>query len=231
MKRLIIILFFTLTLVSCRKDKPLFDGQNCNGSCYILTGKLSEIQSNSSLPNTELKFYYRPSGYAIFFDPTKYLGRTTTAADGSYIFKFDSKDFKNPSGYFRIEGSRDGYIYNNLGDKIDKDLLIFNLDSSKINIPQVNNLTLFKAATLKFRIKATTITSFEFLTIIYNYGTNGFGPALNGKRIIDTTLIYKTASDIPTYINWSALGNGINIQKKDTVIVPSGTEKIYQINL
>lgn len=109
--------------------------------------------------------------------------------------------------------------------------MIFNLDRSKINIPQISNLALYKAATLKFVVKANTITNFEFLTINYSYGTNGFGPVLNGNRIIDTTLIYKTASDIPTYINWDAVGNGVNIQKKDTLIVKAGTEGIYEINL
>ena len=230
MKRLITISLFTLALVSCRKNKPLFDGQSCNGSCYVLTGKLSEMQSGSALPGTELKFYYKPPAYNVF-EPITYLGNATTAADGSYMFTFDSKDFKSPPGYFLLEGSKDGYIYRNGGDEVNNDLLIFNLDSSKINIPQVNNLALYKAATLKFVVKATSITNFEFLTINYSYGTNGFGPVLNGNRIIDTTLIYKTASDIPTYINWDAVGNGVNIQKKDTLIVKAGTEGIYEINL
>lgn len=226
-----LIMVFLSALTSCRKTKPLFDGQNCTGSCYILTGKLLESQSNLPLPGTELKFYYRPSGNPMFWDPTKYLGKVITATDGSYSFSFESKNFQSGTGYFRIEGYRNGYIYRNAGDMIDNNLLIFYLDSSKINIPQVNNLTLYKSATLKIKVNASTITNFSSLTVSYGFGTNGFGPALNGNRQIDTTLIYKTAADIPTIISWNAVGNGVNIQKRDTVIVQSGSEYLYQINL
>ncbi|MEP7142484.1 MAG: hypothetical protein ABI707_06425 [Ferruginibacter sp.] len=230
MRLLITMLFFAFVLASCRKNKPLFDGQSCTGNCYVLTGKLLEKPGNLPLQNNVLKFYYRPGGYTIF-NSTKYLGKTTTGPDGSFLFNFDSKDFKIATGYFRIEGSRDGYIYSPFGEKIDKDLLIFYLDSSKINIPQVYNLNLYRAATLKFRIRASTITNFDFLTVTYNFGANGFGPALNGNRVIDTTLVYKTAADVPTFINWDALGNGVNIRRKDTIVVRAGTEQTYQIAL
>ena len=231
MKRQLIILLLTLGLLSCRKDKPLFDGQSCGGSCYILTGKLFEVQSNLPLANTELKFYFRENGYFIFYDPTKFLGRTTTAADGSYTFKFDSKQFENIKGSFRIEGTKNGYIFNNKGDTADPVLSRFYLDSSNINISQINNLFLYKSTTLRLKIKATSITNFDWLTITYDYGKNGYGPAIKGNRTIDTTFIYKTASDRPTYINWNARGNGVNIYKSDTLIIPAGTEGIYQVNL
>jgi hypothetical protein len=230
MTRLLIIVLLTFTFASCRKNKALFDGQSCTGSCYVLTGRLSEFQNSSALANTQLDFYYKTSG-GIFNNHLEYLGKTITAADGSYTFKFDSKDYKNPTGYFSMEGTRDGYIYNNYGDKTEKNLLIFQLDSSKINIPQVNNVALYKVATLKIIVKAVTITNFGYLTIGYNYGRGNFGPVLYGGRSIDTTLIYKTAGDIPTFINWNARGNGVDINRNDTLIVPSGTEKIYQINL
>lgn len=230
MTRLITILLFSLTFASCKKNRALFDGKSCSRSCYILTGKLSEFQNGSSLPNTQLDFYYRTGG-GVFSDRRLYLGRAITAADGSYTFNFDSKDYKNPTGYFTMEGTRDGYIYNNYGDKMDNTLLLFLLDSNKINIPQVNNVALYKAASIKFVIKAATITNFEFLTIGYGYGRNNFGTVLRGRRSIDTTLIYKTAADLPTFINWNARGNGVDIHKNDTLLVPSGTEKIYQINL
>jgi hypothetical protein len=232
MKHVLTILLFILPLVSCRKNKPLFDGQSCNGSCYILAGKLVEMQTSSPLSNTLLKFYYRPAGYYIFFDPTQYLGNVRTASDGSYSFKFESAGYKSPTGSFRIEGSKQGYIYKYMGEEYkDNELLNFHLDSSKINIPQINNLILYRSTTLKFSIKASTITNFQFLTIGYSYGTSGYGAILNGNRIIDTTLTYKTAADIPTYISWDAKGNGVNIEKKDTIVVASGTEQTYQISL
>ena len=232
MKQLTIILLLIFTFTACRKNTPLFDGQSCSGNCYILTGKLLEAQSNSPLSNTQLKFYFRPTGYFLFFDPTKYLGRVNTASDGSYTFKFDSQDFQNTSGYFRIEGGKRGYIYKYMGEEIeDKELLIFYLDSSKINVLQVNNLVLYKTASLKFKIKASTITSFLFLTVTYSYGPGGYGVVLNGNRMIDTTVAFKTAADLPTYVSWDAVGNGVNINRKDTLVVASGTEQTYQINL
>jgi hypothetical protein len=230
MKQILLIPFFLLTLISCRKDKPLFNGQTCDGDCYILSGKLIEAQTNAPLSNIQLKFYYRPSGYFIFYNPTKYLGNTVTSLDGNYNFKFNSKKFKNPTGYFYIKGEKDGYIDKNNGTEAGN-LALFDLDSTKVNVPQLFNLKLFKASILKIKVKAVNNTNYSFLTINYNYGTNGYGPALNGGRPIDTTFVFKTASDIPTYIHWYAMGNGINIEKRDTLTVPSGTEKTYEINL
>ena len=230
MRHLVITIAFCWMLVSCRKDQPLFDGHSCSGSCFILTGHLTEAQSNAPLPGTQLKFYYKRNQYTL--DRTEYLGSTSTGSDGSYSFIFDSKDFQDRSaGYFLIEGERDGYVYRNAGDQINSELAVFGLDTSEINIPQVNNLTLYKTAIIKFQIKATTVTNFDFLSVNYSYGTNGYGPVISGGRAIDTTLIYKTASDLPTYIYWNALGTGVNMSQRDTLIVPFGTVGIYQINL
>lgn len=180
MKHLLTALILTLSLASCRKDKILFDGQSCTGSCYILTGRLSEFQSNSALPGVQLDFYYHPPMGTIF-NQTEHLGKTTTAADGSYTFKFNSKNYKDPLWYFTMEAGKDGYIYEATLDATSKAILSFHLDSSKINVPKVNNLELYKAANLKFVIKASTITNFDFLDVAYGFGRNSTALVLTGK--------------------------------------------------
>ncbi|MBK6826804.1 MAG: hypothetical protein IPG86_08050 [Chitinophagaceae bacterium] len=50
---------------------------------------------------------------------------------------------------------------------------------------------------------------------------------LNGGRNIDTILNYKTAGDLPSFIQADARGNGVNISLYDTLVIPArGTRQI-----
>jgi len=215
-------------LIACRKTKPEFDGVNCSGNCYILTGKVVDTPSNAALQGVELKFYYRPSGYALFNDPTRYLGKTTTNSNGEYKFQFDGTKYKTGAGYYRIQATKSGYFYDPLNQN---DVKIFNLDSSQFNAPFNQDFALFRPAKLAVRFRATTVTNFEFLTFSYHYGIPGTGIILNGRRTIDTTITFQTAGDVRTFIQWDAAGNGVNIRKNDTLFTTRGGTIQYQINL
>ena len=223
--RILIIITLIFLLVACRKTKPEFDGVNCSGNCYILTGKIVDTPSNSGLQGVGLKFYYRPSAYAWFSD---YIGKTTSAANGDYKFQFEGTKYKTGQGYFLIQATKSGYFYDALNQN---EVAVFSLDSSRFNIPFIQNFALFRPAKLTVRFRATTITNFEFLTFTYNYGNTGYGIVLNGNQTIDTTVTFKTAGDIRTFVQWDASGNGINIRKNDTLFTTGGGTIQYQINL
>src|SRR5215212_7955374 len=82
--------------ISCRKNRPLFDGVNCSGNCYVLTGKITDTPSNAGIAGADIRFYYRPAGYTIF-DNTKYLGKAMTNGNGEYKFQFDGSNYKTRS--------------------------------------------------------------------------------------------------------------------------------------
>ncbi|MFT3826451.1 MAG: hypothetical protein QM731_21200 [Chitinophagaceae bacterium] len=229
MKYFVLFILCGVTLTACFKDNtiPSYDGTSCAGECYVLAGRITEKQSGNGLAGVELKFYFKPAGYAII-DNRDYLGVARTGTDGSYSFSFPGKKYRSPQGYFIMQGSKEGYIYFNTGST---EIMTFLLDSTRLNSPVVNNIALYKASTLKINVKTDSITNFNFLTVTYSYGNGGYGQALNGGAPINQTLTYKTAADMPTFIQWNAYGNGVSISRKDTIVVPSGTEKVYDIKL
>ncbi|WP_461487235.1 hypothetical protein, partial [Pedobacter sp.] len=173
-------------------------------------------------------FYYCRRGYFIFFDPTKYLEKATTDNDGQYRFTFDGTKYRQDRGYYWIEAKKTGYFYD---PQNENRVRYFDLDSTKLNNNIVQNFALFEPTTLRVRFKATTVTNFSYLTFSYNYGPSGYGIILNGKRTIDTTISYKTASEIRTFIKWDALGNGVTIKKADTLNLTKNSTTDYLIEL
>lgn len=225
--RTLMITTFIFLLISCKKTKPEFDGVSCSANCYILTGKIVDTPFNTALQGVELRFYYRPPGNPLFYDPTRYLGKTQTNASGEYKFQFDGTNYKTRSGYYWIQATKSGYFF----APSNSNLNVFDLDSTQFNIPFNQNFPLFRPAKLTVRFRATTVTNFEFLTFSYHHGGGGAGIALNGRRTIDTTIIYQTAGDINTFVEWHAIGNGVNIRKSDTLFTTRGGTIQYQINL
>ena len=86
----------------------------------------------------------------------------------------------------------------------------------------------------RYRIESARLPHWNYggAGSFFSQSAPGTGKIISeGEIQIDTTLIYKTASDMPTYISWSAVGNGVNIQKRDTIIVASCAEKTYEIDI
>ncbi len=233
MKYLVFFICLGITIASCSKttgEQLSYAREGCSGQCYLLTGKVTEQQSGAGIAGVELKFYFKPASYNIITNE-QLLGSAITNSEGVYGFFLNSAKFRSPLGYFRIDGSKDGYIFKNPGDARNDELLTFRLDSTMINIPVVNNMAFYKSASFTVQVKATAVTNFMFLTIGYDYGTGGFSSVLTGGKAFNQSFNYKTAANVPTLIQWNATGNGINISRKDTIVVPSGTGKTYQIEL
>lgn len=223
-----LIIVQAISLISCRKNNsPLFDGVNCAGNCYVLTGNILDSASALSLSNAEVKFFYKVQA-GTFSNKTYYIGRAFTDQNGNYNFKFDGSGYKNPNGYFFTEAYK-GNLFND--PVYDNRVSVFYLDSTLFNIPIVQNFSLFRPAILKIHVIASTIINFKSLTISYDYGRIDKGIVLNGGQPINTVLVYKTAGDIRTFIKWDAKGNGVNIERKDTIIVPTGGVKEIEIRL
>lgn len=203
---------------SCRKNKPLFDGINCTNNCYILSGRLLDSAVNSGIANAEIKFYFTDITGTII-KKTSFLGKTLTDNNGNYTFKFDGTNYKNPYGYFYVEAYKGNLFHDPFyGNRVST----FDLDSTLFNAPFIQNFSLFRPAYIKIRVTAT-LSTIQSLTLSYHYGVIGNGIVLNGGRSIDTTLTYKTAGDIRTFIQADISSVGFLNSKKDTIIVKANT--------
>lgn len=213
---------------SCRKNKDaLFDGVSCSGNCYILTGKLSDSAAGAGIADGEIKFYF-DNNTGIFSNNKTYLGRAVTDVNGNYTFRFDGSRFNAVRGYYYAEAYKgnmfvDPMYLNRVAN--------FSLDSSLYNVPFTQNFSLFKPATVKVRVVASTVTNFQYLTVSYSYGKISNGIVFNGGRTIDTIITWKTAGDLRTFVQGDAVGNGVNIQKKDTVTIPTNDTRQIEIRL
>lgn len=218
-----------LFVISCRKNNDaLFDGVNCSGNCYILTGKLIDSAANSGIARGKIKFYFKDIT-GTFSSKTRFLGSATTDVNGNYTFKFDGSGFKNVMGYYYADAFS-GNMFG--GDQMYPNrVATFDLDTSFYNLPFIQSFPLFRSATVKVRVIASTITNFRSLTVNYSYGKVGQGIVFNGNRSIDTTITWKTAGDLRTFIQASAVGNGVNIQKRDTLIIPTSNTGQIEIRL
>jgi hypothetical protein len=216
-----------LTSNSCLKGKqPKYDGVTCSSKCFILTGVLLDSAFNRGIANGEVKFFYHHSGG--IFGRTDFIGRVKTDAAGNYRFVMPGSGYPNMYGYFYAEAYKDNMFaspfYKN-------QVATYFLDSTDFDVPVVKNLLLFRPATLKLRVIATTVTGFSFLTVSYGYGKGSDGVAINGPRSIDTTFTFKTAGDIRTFISVDAKGNGVNVEKFDTIVIPANATRQVEIRL
>lgn len=232
MKTLLVISSLIMTIFifnSCRKNNSaLFDGINCTGNCFILTGKLTDSATNAAISGGEIKFYFKDTR-GTFSSKTNFLGKAVTDIMGNYKFKFDGSKFYNIKGYYYAEAFSGNMFGGDL--MYPNRVATFDLDTSFYNQPFIQNFPLFRPATVKVRVIASNVTNFQYLTVDYNYGKVGQGIILHGKRSIDTTIIWKTAGDLRTFIQADAVGNGVNIQKRDTLIVPSNSTRQIEIRM
>ena len=232
--RHLIIIATLLIFISCKKDKidkPIFDGVNCSGNCFILRGAVTDTPTNQRLSNVEVRFYLGQVTYGQFPRPPEklYLGKTITNNNGEYEFKFDGTNFKFGSQLYYIEGSKTDYIFGSRPEQ--QKIRMFYLDSSNFNNPIVLNFNLFRSTTLRVRFRATNITNFNFIAFGYSYGGGlGGGIDIEGRRQIDTTVNFITGNNIQTFIGYGAYGNGVTIERRDTLLINSSTVTDYQVN-
>lgn len=220
---IVFVWVFATLVTGCRKkNDPLFDGVNCSGNCYILTGTLIDSVSGTGISGAKIQFYFHDFRGGTFGTKKILLGKTTTTSAGRYDFRFDGSRFAQLSGWYTAEAYKDDLFNNPLTNN---EVAMFDLDSSRYNTPFVQQFSLFRPATLRIRVIARNVTNFQFLTVDYNYGKAGIGVVLNGGRNIDTTLTFITAGDIRNFIQADARGNGVNISTYDTLVIPASSTR------
>lgn len=216
-----------LFLHGCRKkNDPLFDGVNCTGNCFILNGNLIDSAGGTGISGGTIKFYFHEFRGGTFGAKKILLGETITGSGGQYSFRFDGSRFARMQGWFTAEAFKDDYFH----DPVNQNTVsVFDLDSTRYNIPFIQQFSLFRPATLRVRVIASTVTNFQYLTVDCSYGKASNGVVLNGGRSIDTTLVFKTAGDLRSFIQADARGNGVFITRYDTLIVPARNSRQIEI--
>ena len=220
-----LILSAVILLTACRKNRnPLFNGRTCPTNCYTLAGKVIDSAANAGLSSAAVKFYFKT--IYTFFNSTTYLGGTNTDAVGNYRFTFEGTKFNGMRGYYYAEVYKGNFFHDpSYGNRVST----FHLDTALYNTDFIQNFSLFRPAYLKLRVIANNVPAMQSLTILYHYGRGGGGIILNGGRAIDTTLTFKTAGDIRTFISAVNHNNGSPISKKDTIFINSNTTRQHEI--
>ena len=216
---------FIFSFSSCKKNTEE-EGIECKGYCFMLKGQLLDTPANNKISGVELKFYYDQLSFFNLFS-AKYLGSVITDANGEYIFDFDATNFRDPDYVFVMKYSKPGYFYQ---PSDYNDLSLFHLVDSNINVPYVQNFTLYKSATLKVHIKVSTFTDFNYLEFRHSYKTSSlyFSHNYPGHHPFEVTFTEMTAGDVNTYIKCET---DHVVQVNDSIIIPAGTEQLYEINL
>ena len=218
MRCILFLVTLVFSIVSCRKDGPVYDG-NCIGDCLVLQGKVVEQQTQLPLQNFKVGIYYKHPPDLFAGSRTEHIGEVTTRPDGSYSFAFPKKAYT--AGTIQFRGGIPGYINKNFEEGVNT-ITAFKLQNVQSDT-LVTELKLWRSALLKVRVKTTTITGFN--TFFFNNTFHGsyFGTySVHGNRSFDTTFNILTASDIPTYIVWRTL-QGPLLQGNDTIVVPSAS--------
>ncbi len=220
---LVVVPFLFMRMSSC--DKPVFDGENCTGDCFILKGKVTDSASSLGLPGVQLKLYYRQSGY-VLLGGTQLLVNSHTDQNGNYSMVFDATRYDLQRGYLIMDATHPSYFLTPYGNAVSHDLAFTSAD---INRQKQLDFSMFYPGTVKLKVK-TDSSDFNYLNVTYEYGKGGYGFYLDGKRKIDTTILIKTATGIQTRINWSTVSDGkIKTQKKDSILVARDSIPEYNI--
>ncbi len=170
-------LIATLFLISSckKKNKPQFKGDNCVSDCYRLEGSVVDKSAGKPLSSVQLRIYFYRTTYLIFGSRQTFLGRIYTNADGSFNFSFDAKNYKKPNGYFFIEADLENYVGDDFLDPYTsnpRQLIEFNLDSTKINKPQKLAINLYQKASLNLNVKVNTPTNFNAIATGIKFNTH-----------------------------------------------------------
>jgi hypothetical protein len=201
MKKLLnslVALLLVLAFTACVNRDPLFDGVNCTGNCYVLTGKIYDPALGTGLSKVDLRFYFKQY-LGMASNRTEYLGKATTDANGNYRFTFDGTGYKDKMGSFYIEANKDDMFY---GHGTGKRLPYFDLDSAQYNVAFNHDYPLYRPATIKINVTADKLDIGHYITVTRNYGQGGYGETINGTGgPVNKTFTFKTAGGVTTYVN------------------------------
>ncbi len=218
-------LLLLLICAACKKE-PLFDGANCEGNCYILTGKLYDPAQGKNLPGVDLRFYYK-EWRGMASSRTDYLGKAATDADGNYRFIFDGTNYQNKIGSFYMEAYKDNMFH----DVYDgRKLPHFYLDSVQYGVPFNQDFPLYKPATIEIKVLAGKLDSGQSITVSQNFGKRGFVKTISGTGgPVNTTFTFKTAGGLMSYV-WATKADASPITTiQDSVIIHANTTKQIEI--
>lgn len=222
-----IFCFVILTAMQCQKE-PAFDGVNCEGNCYIITGKVIDSASNIGIPDVTIEFNWERNPHSTIFNPTLILAKTVTNDNGEYKFNIDGSKLSSENWY-SYKTTHPEYSSNPINSD---DYIGFNLKNISYGIPYIKNISMFKPGTLKFHVKSDDTTSFDYLGIRYKFKKVFFASSIRGNKKIDTIMNINTVGGFYTHFTWQTTKNDINsLIKTDSIFVPENGESTYNLQI
>jgi hypothetical protein len=213
-----ITLFFIF--FSCRKNKPLYDGVNCNNNCFTIVGTVIDTPSMQGIKNADVRLYFNEDQSLSIFRNTKYVGKTFTDANGKYQFRFDGTALsKSTDGYYFIKITEQAHFLDSYFNRLNNS---FQLDSSHFNKTVIKDFIMFRNAKLNLRIKGAALAT-DHVTVSTDFGGLPAGWVLKGRRTIDTSFIIPVGGDIYTRVYLDFAKNGIGQRIIDSTKVTQQT--------
>ena len=212
---ILIVAFF-----SCRKNDPMYDGVNCNNNCFTIVGTVIDTPSMKGIANADVRLYFNEDQSLSIFRNAKYVGRTSSDANGKYQFRFDGSSLsKSTDGYYFIKITEQAYFLDTYINRLNNS---FQLDSSHFNKTEIKNFILFRNAKLNLRIKGAALAT-DHVTVSTDFGGLPTGWVIKGRRTIDTSFTIPVGGDIYTRVYLDFAKNGVAQRIIDSTKVPQQT--------
>ncbi len=239
-----ICLAFATMLLFCgciKQQQPAPTNQLCLSGCMIFNVNVG-TETNSAVPvsNAHVQLYWSNPGPAVWIPTNRLIADGTTDANGKITFSIKALADELTGGQFSItvQGTP-GYFdqaYVNYYSITRADSVI----TSNIHLPEVATLNLV----FNNFYPTSTNDLFDVNPYINNFGTKNLDLTMHNtgggtdalyfygtdKPFIQQTYAGTTGGNEYTYFTITKKKNGIRTDIVDSIYIPKGTSKTYQVS-
>lgn len=212
---------FAITVTACKKDDdPLFDNITCSSNCYIVEGQITEGQTGDGLPNITLNishYHSQNQKDLLFVITSNEEGRYSTATPKTY--------FRSNWHNLDFHTSTEGFVNGGF-------LGTFNIDTTKVDDPQVFDIVLYKATTLRVLLKNPNNIDFGSISVHCKFNlenVSNVGIVAHYGPVFQEIQEYRVPCDLPTLLTWRTYGNGHTAEGDIEITVPCGELMTFEI--
>lgn len=154
----LLFITFIISTLGCEEDKLLFDGKSCANNCIILEGMVTDSIYGAPIENAEI-LVSQGSGFGLY-SYWSTIGTVYSNEDGRFSFNFPVNERTSITGFFVLRVQKNSFTPIKESRSV-----IFQVDSSDIDIPIFFDLKMFPLTDIEFTIRNESkhaITNFKY---------------------------------------------------------------------